>query len=474
MRRIFIVLFFAIFQAVVFSYAVADETATLSGAMKPEWEARYFGAVKNVEAGNTQAALPVFRELAAEGSYDAMSRIGWIYSNGKGVPVDKQAALVWYKKSGEAGLAGDLFNVGAIYDRGVGVPQDHAQAFYWYQRAADAGDAQARYNVAEMLLRGTGVAKDEKRARALMSRAGDAGDPVAQQAAGWLAEHGIGGPVQESIAFRWYKMAYDQEKLSARDFMIDLAHRVNTRAETQQAEGQAGQAMTTFDLFCLAGEGIACYNAGVNRLNGRHGVEKNPARALSDFRGACDIGVMNGCLRLGSALVLASNAATKEDIKRGYRAFETDCMTGNNGSCYNLAFMEYYPQFGMQDQSAAQTRMQKLCFDAAYQPACAPFYSMYNAALANSAPRRTVPAKKSWLDDWISQIEGFNAGMRGYGATSGAYGGYTPSASSSGSSSSYSSSSSSQDTANFNDFIRANQSIGTGYSSSCRSGNPYC
>ena len=59
--------------------------------------------------------------------------------------------------------------------------------------------------------------------------------------------------------------------------------------------------------------------------------------------------------------------------------------------------------------------------------------------------------------------------QRSYGAT------VPPSYSSRSSSSpSYSSSSSAQDNADFNAFINKVNSYGTGYSASCRSGNPYC
>lgn len=80
---------------------------------------------------------------AESGDSASQRKIGWLYSSGTWVPVNKREAVSWYKK---AAIQGDLdaqIALGWIYHTGDGIPADPAEAKIWYRKAADQGSSKA-------------------------------------------------------------------------------------------------------------------------------------------------------------------------------------------------------------------------------------------------------------------------------------------------------------------------------------------
>jgi len=94
-----------------------------------------------------------------------MSKVGWLYENGFGLPQDYARAREWYEKGAEYGDAISMRNLGALYYNGLGVAQDYAEAHKWYKRAADKGDARAMTNLGILYQNGQGVTQNYAKAR---------------------------------------------------------------------------------------------------------------------------------------------------------------------------------------------------------------------------------------------------------------------------------------------------------------------
>ncbi len=62
------------------------------------------------ERGDYTTALREIRPLAEQGDAEAQWRIGWMYHEGKGVPVNDTEAVKCYRKAAERGYAIAQFN----------------------------------------------------------------------------------------------------------------------------------------------------------------------------------------------------------------------------------------------------------------------------------------------------------------------------------------------------------------------------
>jgi uncharacterized protein len=84
------------------------------------------------------------RNAAESGDVDAQLYLGWCYSTGKDVAIDKPEAVKWYRKAAEAGRVNAQTALGWIYFSGEGGWQDLAESAKWYRKAAAQGDAKAK------------------------------------------------------------------------------------------------------------------------------------------------------------------------------------------------------------------------------------------------------------------------------------------------------------------------------------------
>jgi len=96
------------------------------------------GARAAYNQGDYGAALREWRPLAEQGDAGAQLNMGFMYSNGYGVPQDHKEAIKWYRRAAEQGNNRAQYNLGLMYDAGYGVPQDYVQAHMWYNIAGAA------------------------------------------------------------------------------------------------------------------------------------------------------------------------------------------------------------------------------------------------------------------------------------------------------------------------------------------------
>jgi TPR repeat protein len=96
------------------------------------------GARAAYNQGDYGTALQEWRPQAEQGDAGAQLNLGYMYSNGYGVPQDHKEAIKWYRRAAEQGSDRAQYNLGLMYDGGYGVPQDYVQAHMWYNIAGAA------------------------------------------------------------------------------------------------------------------------------------------------------------------------------------------------------------------------------------------------------------------------------------------------------------------------------------------------
>ncbi|MEO8883740.1 MAG: tetratricopeptide repeat protein [Devosia sp.] len=103
--------------------------------------------------------------------------------------------------------AAALLRLGDLYSQGNGVPVDQARAYGYYAAAAAAGNPDAKVRAAEMLAQGEGVPRDAARGLAVISAAAANGAPTLYVTLGDLLIDGKSGNADPAAAVRAYEQA---------------------------------------------------------------------------------------------------------------------------------------------------------------------------------------------------------------------------------------------------------------------------
>jgi len=117
------------------------------------------------------AARALYEKASAIGSPLAMLRLGLLYSEGNGLPVDDAQARQWYEKAAQQNMPSAMARLGMLHETGRGGPQDYAEARRWYEKAAGLGHWPAMIGLGRLYERGLGVPKDAAEARAWYRKA---------------------------------------------------------------------------------------------------------------------------------------------------------------------------------------------------------------------------------------------------------------------------------------------------------------
>ena len=90
--------------------------------------------------GKYAIALKELRPLALKGHARAQYNLGFMYDEGRGVPLSRIEAAKWYRKAAEQGYAKAQRSLGLKYEYGQGVPRDNVLAHMWFSLSASNGD----------------------------------------------------------------------------------------------------------------------------------------------------------------------------------------------------------------------------------------------------------------------------------------------------------------------------------------------
>jgi hypothetical protein len=97
-------------------------------------------AIAAFNRGDYATAARLTRADALKGDANAQKNLGYLYSEGFGVPRDPAQALAWYQKAADQGNAGAYNDLGTMYADGVGVRQDLVRAYLLFIKAWETGD----------------------------------------------------------------------------------------------------------------------------------------------------------------------------------------------------------------------------------------------------------------------------------------------------------------------------------------------
>ena len=130
-------------------------------------KADYDTAVAAYRNGDYATALREFRILANKGVVIAYTNLGYMYSLGEGVEVNRETAAQWILKAAEAGSPSAQLTMGVLYFHGEGVARDRRLAYAWLNVAAAGGRGDA---LDYMALVGNRLSEDELRQALALSR----------------------------------------------------------------------------------------------------------------------------------------------------------------------------------------------------------------------------------------------------------------------------------------------------------------
>ncbi|MBK8568748.1 MAG: sel1 repeat family protein [Nitrosomonadales bacterium] len=136
------------------------------------------GYVLAAEVSTATNSLEQVQKQAEAGDAGAQTRLGWIYANGIGVPVDADQAVEWYQKAAAQGYPKAQFELGAMYGSGeavTSVAKDPIKAAEWYKKAAAQGYPKAQFELGAIHLTGEGVTERCCQSRGMVSKSGSAG-----------------------------------------------------------------------------------------------------------------------------------------------------------------------------------------------------------------------------------------------------------------------------------------------------------
>ena len=179
--------------------------------------------------------IDALKEMAEKGDVIAQFDLGFMYSNGEGVPKNYAEAVKWFRKAAEQGDASAQYNLGVMYDKGFGVPENDAEAVKWYRKAAEQGDDFAQFNLGLRYQRGEGVPENDAEAVKWYRKAAEQGNASAQLNLGYMYFKGDGVSENYVEAYKWLNLAAAQGNQMSKSNKNILARKMTTQ---QIAEAQ--------------------------------------------------------------------------------------------------------------------------------------------------------------------------------------------------------------------------------------------
>ena len=426
----------------------------------------YQAARTKMSQGKGAEVFPIIKAAAEDGYAKAQYNVAILYREGHGTPGSPVLYRQWMEAAAAQELALALFTLGLDYDVGRGVAKDLPRALGYYERAAEAGDMKAAYNAGQINLLGEGaIPANPLKAIRFLEMSAKARDAKALMTLGWIFETGFTGVQDIHLSKDYYyraEVAGHGAAAAAIDRLKEVASRL---AFDKMLAGKHAEAVTALRQLCDEADMEACAYYGNYLANGAPGVRASVMDALPPLEKACNAGDMYGCQFQAYAVVRAGRRANEDVRFKAASYFARSCAKTPKKleACYNLAVM-YYNGSVNGGRGKAREVAEDAC-SAGYKEACR-MVSAIDDQRADVARRAEENARKQ-AEFAASQSAGYRGGFNAS---------YSPSSSSS--SSSHSSASSSvnraQDNADFNAFINKINSYGTGYSASCRTGNPYC
>ncbi|MDJ0873398.1 MAG: tetratricopeptide repeat protein [Gammaproteobacteria bacterium] len=191
-----------------------------------------------IDAEEYSKALELLQRASEEGHAQAQYRLGIMYANAEGVPLDFVAAAAWLRRAADKGLAQAQSILAWLYASGYGVEQDDQEAGRLYREAAQQGLPKDQYTLAAMYRWGRfGVDRNPAEMVRWYERAASQGFAPAQFALGQMLAKGTDVPRDNITAFQWLSLAIVNGSESAQKALMELTQQM-APAEIEAAKEQ--------------------------------------------------------------------------------------------------------------------------------------------------------------------------------------------------------------------------------------------
>jgi len=188
-------------------------------------------------------ALQALQESAKRGDAEAQYRLGMLYGNGEGLPLDHAQAEYWFGQAARQGHEGAVLNLAWLYATGTGVDADERRARELYLLAADRGSGKAQYVAATMYRFGQhGVEPDLAKALHYYQLAAQRGVAAAQFALGKLLMEGKVVEQDDVVALQWLTLAQANGSKRAEEYLPHLVARMTPEQLARAREAILGGA----------------------------------------------------------------------------------------------------------------------------------------------------------------------------------------------------------------------------------------
>ena len=265
-------------------------------------------------------ALPLYRKLADNGNGFAQFRMGVVYRNGFGVPLDEAEAVAWYKRSAQSGDAFGQYFFGLAYAQGQSVSVDASLSSHWRnlayknnlfnkaQSLANRGDPVAQNLLWIMYTAGEGVKQDEKQSLQWLRKSAEQGYWMAQKNLGGKYQLGQGLEQDKAQAVAWYRKAAEQGSAEAQ-FKLGWMY-----SEGEGIAQDKTQAVAWYRKAAEQGHATAQANLGVMYDNGE-GIAQDKAQALTWYRKAAEQGDAAGQNNMGGMYANGEGGLQQDFLK---------------------------------------------------------------------------------------------------------------------------------------------------------------
>jgi TPR repeat protein len=338
----------------------ADQTAAERGDPAAQFRlGQMYGQGRGVPL-DAALAMSWFRKAADQGYGPAQGALGAAYFSGVGEPRDYAQALIWLRKGAAQDDVVSETDLALMYASGAAVPRDDAQAFVWAQKAAAHDVAGSEVILGSLYLQGTGAPKDVVKAIAWFRKAADQGLPAAEVRLAAAYHLGIGLTRDDKQAVAWARKAADQGDASGQDFLGDLYRHGDGVAQ------DFAQAMVWYRKAADQGDPNGALNVAGLYGDGL-GVPKDTAQAYDWVRKAANQGLADAQFKVGR-LYADGHGVTQDDAQaadwwrkaanQGHRAatiaLGTAYLQGRGVAKDSLQAAAWYMKGAVQGDAVAQ------------------------------------------------------------------------------------------------------------------------
>jgi len=266
--------------------------------------------------------------LVKQGDYRAYYYMGILYQNGVHVSKDFAKALSLFEKSAASGFGVAQNELGLIYRIGYGAPKDKRKALSWYKKAAGQGYAAAQNRVGLMYDNGEGVSRSYSSAVRWYRKAANQKHKAAEYNLGVKYKNGQGVPKDLQQTIYWYNRSANQGYASAQNSLGFM-----------YLEGTGGpknynKAARLFEAAALQGHVSAQNNLGYMYRNG-HGVAKNINSAIKWYKKAAE--KKNSTAEFNLGYLYLQGLTGRKDYDKAMEWFKRSAANGYASAAVQVA-----------------------------------------------------------------------------------------------------------------------------------------